>query len=93
MYSDAMAILACNALVKHGLTVPRDISVVGHEGVVLHEYGYVKLTTVTSPVERLGRTAVQMLRHQIDTGEPAPSQLLAPRLDVFESTAPPPHGV
>jgi len=90
MYSDAMAILACNALVKRGLIVPRDISVVGHEGIVLHEYGFCKLTTVTSPVEQLGRAAVQMLRHQIDTGEPAPSQLLAPHLSIFESTAPPP---
>lgn len=90
MFSDAMAILACNALVKHGLRIPEDMSVVGHEGVILHEYGFCKLTTVTAPVEELGRTAVRMLVHQIEENEPSPSVILAGRLDVNESTGPPP---
>lgn len=93
MYSDAMAILACNALVKHGLRIPEDMSVVGHEGVVLHEYGFCRLTTVVSPVEELGRTAVRMLLQQLDTGQPAESVVLPSRLLVNESTGPPPAAV
>lgn len=90
MYSDAMAILACNELIKRGLRLPEDISVVGNEGVVLHEYGYCKLTTVVAPAIELGRTAVRMLVHQLERRTPAPSQVLPPRLEVNESTGPPP---
>jgi LacI family transcriptional regulator len=90
LFSDAMAILACNALVKRGLRIPEDMSVVGHEGVILHEYAFCKLTTVKSPCEELGRTAVRMLVHQLEKGEPAPSIALPETLEVNESTAPPP---
>lgn len=90
MFSDAMGILACNALVKRGIRIPEQMSVVGHEGVILHEYGFHKLTTVAAPVELLGRTAVRMLLHQIDTGEPSESVTLSERLDINETTAPPP---
>ncbi len=91
VYSDAMAILVCNALVKRGLSIPHDMSVVGHEGVILHEYAFCKLTTVKSPCEELGRTAVRMLVHQLETRQPAPSVLLPSVLEVNESTAPPPR--
>lgn len=89
VYSDAMAILACNALVKRGLCIPQDMSVVGHEGVILHEYAFCKLTTVKSPCEELGRTAVRMLVHQLESQAPAPSILLPGTLEVNASTAPP----
>jgi LacI family transcriptional regulator len=89
VFSDAMAILVCNALVRRGLSIPRDMSVIGHEGVVLHEYAFCPLTTVASPVDQLGRTAVRMLLHQLERGEPAPSVILPEKLDIHESTAPP----
>ncbi len=89
-FTDAMAILACNALVKRGLRIPDDMSVVGHEGVVLHHYAFCRLTTVVSPVEELGRTAVRMLVGQLTSGEPAPSVVLPETLEVNESTGPPP---
>lgn len=90
VYSDAMAILACNQLARRGLRIPADMSVVGHEGVVLHEYAFCKLTTVVVPVIDMGRTAVRMLIHQIEKGEPAPSVILPERLEISASTAPPP---
>ncbi len=89
-YSDAMAILACNALVRLGLRIPEDMSVIGHEGVVLQHYGFCRLTTVVAPAEELGRAAVRMLVEQVSTGEPADSVLLPETLEVNESTAPPP---
>jgi LacI family transcriptional regulator len=90
VYSDAMAILACNALVRRGLRIPQDMSVIGCEGVILHEYGFCKLTTVRAPVEELGRTTVKMLAQQIDTGQPARSVVLPVQLEVNDSTGPPP---
>lgn len=92
VYSDAMAILVCNALIKRGLRIPQDISVIGNEGVVLHEYGFVRLTTVVAPAFDLGRAAVRMLIQQVETGEAPPSLLLPPHLEINESTAPPPQG-
>jgi DNA-binding LacI/PurR family transcriptional regulator len=89
VYSDAMAILVCNALVRRGLCIPRDMSVVGHEGVVLHDYAFCRLTTVASPVDELGRTAVRMLLAQLEQGAPAPSVVLPEKLAIGESTAPP----
>lgn len=89
-YSDAMAILTSHALVRQGLRIPQDISLVGQEGLILHEYGFCKLTTVVAPALELGRTAVRMLAHQFDTDEPAPSVTLQQRLEVNDSTAPPP---
>ncbi len=90
VYSDAMAILTVNRLLERGLRVPQDMSVVGNEGVVLHQFAYRKLTTVCAPVIELGRTAVRMLVRQIETGEASPSVLLPETLEVNDSTAPPP---
>ncbi len=92
VFSDAMAILVCNALVKRGFRIPQDMSVVGHEGVILHEYGFKRLTTIKAPAFELGCTAVRMLQHQIERDEPAASVLLPETLDVGESTGPPPTG-
>ncbi|MEW6249869.1 MAG: LacI family DNA-binding transcriptional regulator [Planctomycetota bacterium] len=89
VYSDAIALLVCNELVRRGLRIPQDMSVVGHEGVVLHEFAYCRLTTVATPAEELGRTAVRMLLHQFEHGTPAPSVMLPEKLEVGASTAPP----
>ncbi len=89
-FSDAMAILACNALVRRGLRIPADMSVVGNEGVVLHQYAFVPLTTVVAPVYELGQRAVRMLLAEIDDGEPPRSEVLPVTLAVSQSTGPAP---
>lgn len=90
VYSDAMAILTVNRLLERGVRVPQDMSVVGNEGVVLHQFALRKLTTVCAPVIELGRTAVRMLVEQIESGEAVPSVLLPETLEINESTAAPP---
>jgi LacI family transcriptional regulator len=87
--SDAMAILASHELLRQGLRIPEDMSVVGHEGVVLHDFAYRPLTTVVSPVDALGRTAVRMLVQQLETGDAVPSAVLPESLRVSASTASP----
>lgn len=90
MFSDAMALLACNRLVERGLRIPEDISVIGNEGCILQTFAYRSLTTIKAPAEQLGATAVQMLLRQIETGEKIPSISLPEALEINESTAPPP---
>ncbi len=90
VFSDAMAILAMNRFQDRGLRVPDDISVVGNEGIIWHEYAYRPLTTVKAPAYELGETAVKMLIRQIENNESSESVVLPQTLIVQESTAPPP---
>ncbi|MBU0637744.1 MAG: LacI family transcriptional regulator [Planctomycetes bacterium] len=90
-YSDAMGILATNALLARGLRIPQDMSLIGNEGVVLHRFAYRPLTTICAPVLELGRAAVRLLVQHLDTGAPAPSLTVSQILDVNESTGPPPR--
>lgn len=91
VHSDTMALLACSALIRHGLRIPQDMSVVGHGGLRAHEFGDPQLTTIRTPALELGRTAVRMLLHQIEHGGPAPSQVLDENLVINGTTAPPPE--
>jgi len=90
VYSDPMAVLACNRLLQRGVRIPEDISVVGNEGVIWHLYAYKQLSTVLAPVWEMGQTAVSMLISQIETGETTPSVVLTPTFEAAASTAPPP---
>lgn len=91
IYSDAMSLLALHRLIDRGIRVPWDMSIVGNEGVVLHEFAYRRLTTLRAPVVELGRAAVRMLTAQFD-GDPAPNSIrLAPMLEINESTGPVPR--
>jgi LacI family transcriptional regulator len=58
-YNDLLAIGLIGALKRLGLTVPKDISVVGIDDIPLSNA--VQLTTVATPTAAAGRTAVDML--------------------------------
>lgn len=81
------AVLA--TLRRIGRRIPEDISVAAlcPDDVALN-LG-VELTGVAVPAEQIGRAAVEMVLRQVD-GHEAETRLLAPRLTVRRSTAPPP---
>jgi LacI family repressor for deo operon, udp, cdd, tsx, nupC, and nupG len=88
--NDEMAYGAIRALVKLGLAVPKDVSIVGFDDQNLAEFYNPPLTTVNVPRHELGRHAAQELIDQL-TGREVPREVLLPtRLVVRESTAPPP---
>ena len=73
-----------------GLVVPRDLSVVGFDDILVAGLARVSLTTVVQPREDLAEIAIDLLRERIDDGEGAPRRhILPPELVVRGSTAPP----
>jgi len=91
--SDLMAIGALQEAAVLGLKVPRDVSIVGFDGIDAATWTEPPLTTVEQPIEEIARTAVAALRTQVERpAERQPSYVFRPRLRVGGTTAPPPNG-
>lgn len=86
---DEQAIGALQGARLRGLRVPQDLSVVGFDGVVIAQHTQPPLTTVTQPMDALGRTAVRLLIDIIGGVGIAPKVTLPHQLVVRKSTAPP----
>jgi LacI family transcriptional regulator len=89
-HNDIMAIGAMKALVEAGLSVPRDVSVVGFDDIALASYVQPPLTTVFYPKQQMGHAAAELLLQLLARGEVSPPKVttLAVRLIVRGSTAP-----
>lgn len=88
--SDRMASGVYAAARERGLDIPRDLSVVGFDG--LPEVGWLlpTLTTMRQPVEDMARTALQILLARAAGQEPSSVRMeLSTTLVVGDSTAPP----
>lgn len=84
--SDRLALLTLDWLRARGLHVPGDISVVGFDGVPEGARSDPPLTTMTQPIEKIGRLAVRMIFDEADR----PRRLTVDvALTLRASTAPP----
>jgi LacI family transcriptional regulator len=83
--SDQMALGAIRALDEAGLHTPRDVSVVGFDDEAFTEYCVPSLTSVSQPIDAIGRAAVEVVLGQV-RGEPIPQPGFETRLRVREST-------
>ena len=63
--SDIMALGAVRALFERGLSVPGDVSVIGHDGIVLASYMVPKLVTIRQPQKAMVSRAVEILMRHI----------------------------
>jgi DNA-binding LacI/PurR family transcriptional regulator len=89
--SDLMAIGAMQEAFALGLDVPRDLSVVGFDGIDAGTWTQPPLTTVEQPIGEIAETAIAALQHQIAAPEQTrPSYVFRPRLRSGGTTAPPP---
>ncbi len=93
-FSDVLAYWVVRAAEDRGLTVPRDLSVVGFDDNPLARRMRPALTTVRQDVEAKGRAAAAALIETIETvqagGTPEARHVLLPtELVVRDSTAPP----
>ena len=87
--SDVLALGAIRAVRRKGLSVPRDVSVIGYDDSAFMNYTDPPLTTLRQPIESMARAAVTLLAHQIAGEAPLPKELLhEPELVVRNSTAP-----
>ncbi len=59
--SDLIALGAIRGLIRHGLRVPDDISVVGYDNVLLARYSHPALTTISQDMAKAGRLLVSKL--------------------------------
>lgn len=89
---DNIALGATKAIYEHGLSIPRDISLVGYDGVKEAAYLPAALTTVVQPVAEMSRIAVEQIVSQIESNDRTTNLCLSvqPQLVVRESSAPPP---
>ena len=69
--SDMVAMGVLRALHEHGLAVPGDVSVVGHDGITHAAYTVPPLTTLQTPYEAWCRAALALLRHLIEPSSAA----------------------
>lgn len=86
--SDTLAVGVIRAALERGLAVPRDLSVVGFDGIV-QSWWPGRLTTVEQPAAGKGRAAGALVREML-AGRRPDNVRLPTRLRVGDSTAPPP---
>jgi DNA-binding LacI/PurR family transcriptional regulator len=85
--SDVLALGAIRAVRRAGLSVPRDVSVVGYDDSAFMNCTDPPLTTVRQPIEAMGKAAVTLLVSQIENMAVYPEELLfEPELVVRGST-------
>ena len=66
-YPDDLSFLGgMSELEKHGISIPKDMSVVGYDGIPLSQALRPKLTTYRQGAERMGTEAARLLIDQIE---------------------------
>ena len=88
-----MALGAIRAVRRAGLSVPRDVSVVGFDDSALMTSTDPPLTTVRQPIEPMGRMVIDLLIGQMGGGSVGHDEyFFEPELVVRGSSGPPPSG-
>ena len=89
--NDIAAIALIEAAERLGAHVPRDVSVVGFDGITVGGLSRIALTTVAQPRERMAELGIDLLMDRIEgRSEPTPRHVfLEPELVVRGTTAPP----
>lgn len=88
--NDLSALGVVDAARHAGLSVPRDLSVVGFDDSAVAGHSSPSLTSLRQPIDELGRLAAQALVDLIAGRQPARETVIPIRLVVRESTGPSP---
>ena len=95
--SDGVAVTVVSELVRMGLRVPDDVSVVGHADDPIASQISPKLTTLHTPYRQMGLTAVRLLLSRagliLPVADPTPVRVsLVPHLVARQTSGPPAPG-
>jgi LacI family transcriptional regulator len=91
--NDEMAFGVMNVAAEMGLSIPKDLSVVGFDGTPFSTFVVPSLSTIIRQTDRMARLGTQKLLAQINEGEEAASAfdtMISPRFVPRESTGPAP---
>jgi LacI family transcriptional regulator len=88
-FNDLMAIGSIKALKENGYRVPEDISVLGYDNIFIDELVNPKITTVSTPLDELGRNAIVRLIGPHDPAGPSGVSriMVEPKILVRDSCA------
>jgi DNA-binding LacI/PurR family transcriptional regulator len=88
--NDVSASVLLNVLFQRGLSVPKDVSVVGFDDVLAARYALVPLSTVTYPLEESGTRIVEFTQSRFKGYDGLPRQhTVESELIIRSSSAPP----
>jgi DNA-binding LacI/PurR family transcriptional regulator len=91
-FNDVSAIGAIKALHEAGLTVPRDVSLMGFDDIMAAAFQLPALTTIRQPLAQMGRLAADVLLKRISKSDSQPQIVqVEPELVIRESTGPAPR--
>lgn len=68
--NDASAASFVAEVGRHGVRVPEDVSVVGHDDSPIARYSPLRITTVSQPVETIAQHVVDLLCHRVTNAHP-----------------------
>jgi DNA-binding LacI/PurR family transcriptional regulator len=74
---------------EKGITIPEQISIVSFDDSFWARYMDPPLTVISQPMEKMGKSTMDLLLAQLRGGKPAQTLVFAPELVVRHSTAPP----
>jgi DNA-binding LacI/PurR family transcriptional regulator len=93
-YNDASAVGLLDALLRSGIDVPGEVSVVGYDDSPLSRLAHIDLTSVSQDSPQLTRLAVAAVVERLDGGRTERREVVGPpRLVVRGTTGPPPPGL
>ncbi|CCH78935.1 Transcriptional regulator, LacI family [Nostocoides japonicum T1-X7] len=87
-FNDRCAVGARDALLRAGIGVPDEVSIVGYDDSPLARLATIDLTSVSQDPEAIARESVRVVEAMLD-GEEVADVVVQPRLVVRSSTAPP----
>jgi GntR family transcriptional regulator of arabinose operon len=90
-YNDELVILLLHVVRERGISVPKDLSIVGYDDSFLSDITEVKLTTIEHPKSEMGKKAANMILRMIENNgqldEGFESYVFDPKLVIRESAA------
>ena len=84
--NDAMAIAALGKITQNGLIVPDDISIIGFDDITVASHIHPPLTTISAPINKIAKRAVEMLINQIQNKKIDNKHIALPAKLVVRST-------